>query len=112
MPLAERLDEHVDFSAAAQPDVPREVVADAVVKQAGRFALEDRLGLLEALALEAATAHGTGDLARLADRHPGAGGPRGAPPGADHRREGHRVAAVQPRLDVGHDVAHATSLVS
>src|SRR5438445_13713805 len=107
----ERLDQHVDLAAAAQPNGPGQVVTDAVVKQAGRLALEDRLRLLEDFPLETAAADGTGDLARLADRHPGAGRPRGAPPRADDGGDGHRVASLQPRLDVGHDVAHEPSVV-
>src|SRR5438128_1381514 len=74
----ERFDQHIDLAAAAQPNGPGQVVTDAVVKQAGRLALEDRLRLLEDFPLETAAADGTGDLARLADRHPGAG--RGALP--------------------------------
>src|SRR5438876_11875739 len=105
----ERLDQHVDLAAAAQPNGPGQVVTDAVVKEAGRLALEDRLRLLEQFSLETAAADGTGDLARLADRHPGAGRPRGAPQRADDGGDGHRGASLQPRRGVGPDGAEGTS---
>src|SRR5712692_9467017 len=100
MHLGERLDEHVDLAAATQADGPGQVVADPIVKEGGRFPRQYRLCLLEDLALETPTADGTGDLSRLADGHPGAGGAGRTPPGADHGRDGDRVAAVQPRLDL------------
>src|SRR5207245_11303056 len=76
----ERLDQHVDLAAAAQPNGPGQVVTDAVVKEAGRLALEDRLRLLEDFALETAADDRTGDLARLNDRNRGAGRQRGTLP--------------------------------
>src|SRR5205807_10224735 len=106
MHRTEGLDEHIDLAAAAQADRPGEVVAHAVVKEAGRFPAEDRLRLFENLAFETAAADRSCDLPRPADGHPGSGGPRRTPPGADHRRDRHRVALLEPRLDVGHDVAH------
>jgi len=63
-------DEHIDFAATAEADRPREVVADPVVKETGRLPFEDRLCLLEDLALETSAADRTRDLSRPADRHP------------------------------------------
>ena len=64
------LDEDIDFAATAEANRPGEVVADPVVKEAGRLSVEDRLRLLEDLALETSPADRPGNLSRLADGHP------------------------------------------
>src|SRR5690242_17936184 len=92
MHLTKWLNQHIDFAAAAEADRPGQVVADPVVKEAGRLSLKDRLGLLEDLALQTSAADRTGDLSRLADGHPGSRRPWRTAPGADHRRDRHRVA--------------------
>ena len=62
MDVGERLDQNVHLAAAAQADRPGEVIAHAVVKQAGRLAFEDGLRLLENLPFETPAADRAGDL--------------------------------------------------
>ena len=108
MHIGERLDQNIHLAAAAQADRPGEVVAHAVVKQAGGLAFEDGLRLLEDLAFEASAADRAGDFSRLADRHPRAGRPGSAAPGTDHGRHRDRVTGAQPRVDLAHDITHVS----
>ena len=106
----ERLDQHVHLAPATQTDGPGEVIAHAVVKQAGGLTFEDGLCLLEDLAFETSAADRARDLPGLADGHARAGRPGRTPPCADHGCHRHRVAAVEPRRHFGHDIAHIQSL--
>src|SRR5438552_17207667 len=64
------LDEDIDFAATVEADRPGEVVADPVVKEAGRVSVEDRLRLLEVLALESSDVVRPRYLSTLTDCDP------------------------------------------
>ena len=98
---SERLDEDFDLAAAGQADVEGHLVADAVRHQARVIFLEDLLGVLDDVVLDAAARDGADELAVFGDGHLGPRPPRRRPVRLHHRRNGHLLAGIPPALDVG-----------
>ncbi len=100
-----RLDEHVDLAAAGQPDLPRDLVGDAVRHERRRAVFEHELGLLGDVGLDA-TARDGAEEPVAADRELGAERPRRRAPAADDGRQHDLLACGTPLLGFGEHLVH------